>query len=125
LPQAAAKPRQHVGATDRERRRDRVGGKVQRPGERDGLACLAVHGRVRGVRRGERREAHGAQRERVAAAAGIGRQDASRDLGRRAVVARDRAGGRVDANDGGFEHARTVSGARRRAIDQRDDSFYR
>jgi hypothetical protein len=52
---------------------------------------------------------------------GVGSEDATRDLGRRLIVGRDRACGRVDAFNGGVEHRQTVRTLPAPAIHQRDD----
>jgi hypothetical protein len=52
---------------------------------------------------------------------GVGSEDATGDLGRRLVIGRDRACGRVDAFNGGVEHRQKVWTDPPRAIHQRDD----
>ena len=64
---------------------------------------------------------HPTHGERVRLPMGVGSEDATRDLGRRLVVGRDRACGRVDAFNGGVEHPQNVWTRQARAIHQRDD----
>jgi hypothetical protein len=73
------------------------------------------------MRSGQSREPHPAHGERVRLPLGVGSEDATGDLGRRLVVGRDGARGRVDAFNGGVEHRKNVWSRSDAAIHQRDD----